>query len=370
MMSLNSTTGWAQMGVVLAVAAALLLAVAALIGPNSPSLWLRFVYVIAQGVGPLLLGLAVLYRVRYRIALLLRRSLIEVAGPDLISALPPRTVLAALLSRVFGDPSGHDVLITGLLGGAGRDIGGRDTAVSRGTSAEFRLERIGDACLSEHTWTHEYSGVQDNHQLVIFVTWDREIAELVVTERVFPLFELWVVEDEDQLEEFVPNLLENLRVGISYRDGEGAQHVVEPREYKGEEVTLREYDRYVRLPGSIDKRDLRIVRLDLHDLADPDHVVDAVELLTLSATSVSPFNLGYTLWSPPHPCFVNEVRFDVRELAAPDEDLVFRVLSSTAVRASLPINQWTRPEKGIIEVPIGAWMMPGHSVTLLWRVVD
>lgn len=358
------------MAVALGMAAAALLVFAAVVGPDSPSPWVRACYLFALWTGPLLLLFPVGIALRFRLAAALRRTVIDIAGPGLVRAMPPRTVLTALLPSIYGERVRHEDLITGLLGGGGRDSSGRDTAVSRGTDAHFRLSRIGDsACLSELTWTHDYSGVQDNHQFVVFATWNREIAGLVVSRRVFPLFELWVVDDEDELEEFVPRLRANLAVGITYRDSDGLRHVVDPEPHHGEEVALRHHDRFVRLPDGIDRKDLRIVQLDLHDLTDADHVVDAVERLTLRAMSVAPFERGYLVWSPPHPCYVRSVIFDVSGLTRPGEDVVYLVIASTIKRAGLPINRWTR-STGSIEVPVDSWMMSGHGVTLLWRPVE
>jgi hypothetical protein len=355
------------MAVVLAMAAAVLLVVAAAVGPDNPSPWFRAVFVLCSWVGPILLLACVGWLLRRRVGLHLQRLLVEIAGPALIRSMPPRTVFASALSRVFGDDVGHEDVITGLLGGAGRDSSGRDTVVSRNTSAHVRLRSIGeDACHTESTWTHEFSGVQDNHLYFVFATCNPAISSLVTSERMFPLFELWSIADEDQLEAFIPRLRRNLRVGIVYRDEGGHRHVVNPTHYDGEEVALRHYDRYVRLPDSVDRRDLRIVRLDLHDLADPDHVVGAVEQLTLMATNVAPADLSYYIWSPPHPCYVRSITFDVTELERPGEQLVYLLMSSTIRRAGLPFGGWTRSD-GKIDVVVDSWMIPGHGVTLLWR---
>jgi hypothetical protein len=155
-------------------------------------------------------------------------------------------------------------------------------------------------------------------------------------------------------------------VGITYRDGEGSRHSVDPVAHSGEEVALRYYDRYVRLPDSIDRKDLRIVQIDLHDLADADHVVGRIETMTIIATSVTPSDVEYWTWSPPHPCYVKEITFDVAEFARPGDELVYLVVSSTITRSSLPLNRWTAVRDPIV-LPIESWMIPGHGVTLLWR---
>jgi len=97
-----------------------------------------------------------------------------------------------------------------------------------------------------------------------------------------------------------------------------------------------------------------------------DHVVDAIETLTIRASNVAAFDLGYLVWSPPHPCFVHTVTFDVSRLARPGEDLVYLIVLGTIKGAGIPINHWT-PLPDRIEVPVESWMLAGHNVTLLYR---
>lgn len=354
------------MAVLLALAAAVLLAVSVLVDPSS-SMAARLVQVGAQWTGPVLVAALVLHLFRRRWAARVRSMLVDVAGPALIRSMPPRAVLEALLPAVYGERVGHhQEVLTAILGGGGRDPGGGDTAVSRHSRVYVRLEHIGGGlCRSELTWTHEFSGVRNNHLFVIFATPDRDIAGLIPRERVYPLFELWQLDDDDELEEFVPTMLSALKFGITYRDVDGVEHTVTPRPQLAEEVAFGQYDRFVRLHGGVDRKDLRILQLDLHELADPDHVVDAVESLTLVASTVASFDLGYVTWSPPHPCYVARVRFDVGGLRS-EGALDFLVVSSTIVRAGLPLRGWSRYDE-VIDVAVDSWMLPGHGVTLLWR---
>jgi hypothetical protein len=359
------------MAVILAVAAVVLLGASILIGPDTVSPWLRGVYVIAQWTGPMALVLLVAYLIRRRLYAWAERRLVEIAGPALIRTMPPRSVLGALLPWVYGDRTSHQDVLTGVLGGAGRDPGGRDTAVSRNTTALFRLRAIDHRTFrSESIWTHEFSGVRNNHRFVIFATCDREILSIVTGERVYPLFELWVLDDEDELEDFVPNLRDSLQIGITYHDVQGLPHVVEPRFHSGEEVALRYYDQYVRLPEGVDRKDLRIVQFDLYDLADPDDIVESIESLSLKASAFFPSDLGFFTWSPPHPCFVRTVTFDVEGMAGEGEELVYMVVPSTLKKHAFPqMRGWVRlPDR--FEVRLDSWMLPGHGVTLLWRSIN
>jgi hypothetical protein len=358
------------MAVVIGVAALVLLALSVLIGPLTASFWLRTVYLVAQWTGPLLLLVTVGLAVRHRLADWVRRQLVDLAGPALITAMPPRTVLNRALERVFGEKVGHQEIVTALLGGNGRDLAARDTAVSKETSATIRLERIEDSTvLTELTWSHEFSGVRNNHLLVLFATWDRDIYTWIIQERIYPLFEAWRVVDEEELDQFASGLKDRLDVGISYRDATGALHEVPLQSVNGEEVALHEYDRFVRLPDWVDRKNLAIYQVDLHDLADPDHIVDSVDRLVLRASTVGSFDQGYVFWSPPHPCYVTRIVFDVRQLAQAGEKLVYQLVMSTLKLTEVPLGGTWTPADNWIEVGVDSWMLPGHGVTLLWRPV-
>ena len=124
------------MAVVLVVAAVALLAISAVLGPGVESVWLRILYIFAQWTGPLLLLVAAAHVLRRRLSSWVADRLVDLAGPALISAMPPRMVLNAVLARVFGDKVGHQEVTTALLGGGGPDPAARDTAVSKGTTVE------------------------------------------------------------------------------------------------------------------------------------------------------------------------------------------------------------------------------------------
>ena len=182
------------MAVVLAVTAVVVLAVASVLGPDASSPWLRAIYLVAQWIGPLVLVSLAAWTARRRLSTWVRHCLIELAGPALVSAMPPRTVLNAVLARVFGDKVGYQEIATALLGGSGRDPAARDTAVSKGTTVTIRFERVDEySCLTAITWSHEFSGVRNNHHYVMFATTDADILTIVNSERAYPLFEAWRV---------------------------------------------------------------------------------------------------------------------------------------------------------------------------------
>jgi hypothetical protein len=353
------------MAVVLAVAAVVLLVVAAMLGPDNPSPWLRVVYLLTQWIGPVLAILAALVVARRRLNGWMDRRIAELTGPLIVNAMPPRKVLGAVLSRVYGDSRYSDV-ITGLLGGGGNDPDGSDTAVSRSTTAQFRLSAVDDFSASaEVTWTHRFSGVRNNHKFIVFVTFDADIWSVVSTERIFPLYESWLLTDEGLFEEFVPKM----HVGVSYLDQDGVLRSVDPVPVPGEEIPLRNYDEYVRLRDGMDRKNLRILEFDLWDLADPDHVINSIESVSVRASVLTPIDDGFITWSAPHPCFVERITFDVVELAPKGQSFVFKVVPFT-MRGSGPTSgSWSELGK-VMELTVNDWMLPGHGVTLLWRPKD
>lgn len=354
------------MAVGLAVAAAVCFGVAAVMGPDGPSFWLRLGYLVAACAGVVLLIAAVAWAARRPLERLLVDRLTELAGPSLIQAMPPRTVLASLLPWIYGETDHEDVL-TGVLGGAGRDLDGSDTAVSRSTTAHFRIWTVEDGvCASEAEWTHELSGVRKSHKFVVFATHDEQIGALVAQQRRFPLFEYFRVLDEDDLGDFIRRVRDQIELGITYTDTSGRVHVVPPRPFAGEVVPLRRFRDYVTLSDDVSPDDLCILQFDLWELADDDHVVQTIDSLTIRATGTPGADLGFYTWSAPHPCFVRTITFDVRDLFPPQGAYEFLVVPFTLTQQALNSGDWTPVHEPIV-LQLDSWLLPGHGVTLLWR---
>lgn len=355
------------MAVGLTGVAVLSFVLAAALGPDNPSFWLRLAYIVAVLSGVALLLAALVQWARTRIEHLLADRLLDLASPSLIRSMPPRTVLARLLPWIYGDSTDHEDVLTGVLGGPGRDIDGGDTAVSRNTTAHFRIWTVSDGvCASEAEWTHELTGVRRNHKFVVFATHDEEIGTMVARERRFPLFESYRVLDEDELDDFIRRIREQIRLGITYSDTTGRSRRVAPRTLDGEIVPLRQFDHYVALPAKVDPQDLCIVQFDLWDLVDDDHVASTIDSITVHAIGTPGADLGWYSWSVPHPCFVRTIRFDVAELHPADGR--YEYLAVTFALRHVPINlrRWTTVDD-CLELDLNSWMLPGHGVTLLWR---
>ncbi|MBO0874980.1 MAG: hypothetical protein J2P19_16490 [Pseudonocardia sp.] len=330
------------------------------------------------GVAAALLTIAVLVGLLVLVGYLSRRwlrdraqrLLAEIAGPAVVRSLPPRTALQAVLAPVYGDQVVLDDVLIAVLGGAGREWDGRDTLASRVVDAHFRLRSLDETtCRTESTWTYEFSGVQNNHLMVIFGTHDRRLAAAVMQERAYPLYELWLLNNEDELEDFVRGLRSNVEIGITYRDTDKVVHSVPPCAQAGEEVKLGDYPKLVRLPNDLSGDDLHIMRYDLHDLADPDHVVDSVQNVTLRV-STNAENRGFFTWTAPYPCFVRHVEFDMSDLAREGEKLAYRVSVSVAGWYRLNVQRGWIEGESTLHFELNSWMLAGHGVTLVWRSID
>lgn len=321
----------------------------------------------------ILLGLAVIaFFCRHRVLRWLSERVAEVTGTAVVDSLPPRMILSALLRKLYGDDDSHRALLVGILGGAGLDVWGRDIATSRRTTVDIRLRSIDEATHSAViTWTHRLSGLLDSYDFVVFATCDPELFNLIPSERRSPLYESWFVRDETFLERFVPTMRESLEVGVTYRDVEGRLHVVEPRALDSSEPRVRHYGDFLEIPEGVDLDNLRILHFDLSQLVDPDHVVDSIESLTVRAEAYEPTVEGFITWSPPYPCYVEKVAFDVAELhGANDGEFAFKIVPFTMLNPGPTLaNTWGKAHE-VKELALGSWLLPGHGVTLLWRPVD
>jgi hypothetical protein len=356
------------MAVGLAAAAAACFVLAAAGGPDDPSFWLRLIHLLAVCAGAVLLVAAPAWALRRRIEQLLADRLVDLASPSLIRAMPPRAVLEGLLPWIYGDTTDHEDVLTSVLGGPGQELSGGDTAVSRRTTAHFRIWTVGDGtCASEAEWTHELTGVRSNHRFVVFATHDENISALVAQHRRYPLFESFRVLDEDELDDFIRRVRDQIQLGIGYSDSSGRTHLVPPRKLTGEQVPLRRFPEFVDLPDDVDRNDLCIVHFDLWDLAHEDHVVRTIDSLTIRAAGTPGADHGFYTWSAPHPCYVESITFDVSELVPTRGHYEYLTVPFTLRQGALNSSNWTAVDEPI-GLTLDTWMLPGHGVTLLWRL--
>lgn len=319
----------------------------------------------------LLLIVSVVALLRRRLLSWLRGQLLAVSGSAIVNSLPPRVVLATLFDRIYGPGRHHESLQIGILGGPGRDLQGHDIAASRSTVVDIRLSSVSrDMYSAVITWTHQLSGVLDTYEFVVFATCEPDLYNLIPSERRTPLYESFFVQDEDLLEGFVPTLQRMLEVGLTYRDDKGLTHHVPPRSLRSVEPRRGDFGKFVTFPEGADVENLRILQFDLGQLVDPDHVVAAIETLSVKTLSLEPIVNGYIAWSPPYPCFVRRVTFDVADLQTEDARLLFKVVPSTMTQPGPTMARTWGSAQEVKELTLESWLLPGHGVTLHWRPAD
>jgi hypothetical protein len=291
-------------------------------------------------------------------------------GDSLFDLMAPGDVLYAVLTRFYGTKDGIEDVVTSMLGGPGQRLDGSDTAASRNVTARITLasgEKAG-TCRSTVEWTYDFPGMRNNHLFVIFGTHDRELASQVVNGRVFPLFELWLLQDEDEFNDFAREIQDSVRIGVTYVAEDRTTHVVEPRSHRGEPVQWNKFSEFVKVPDIARLEHLNVIQFDLHDLAHDDHWVTSIEKLTLRATSTAG-DKGWFAWSVPFPCYVTNVVFDVGDLIGSKGPLEYSVGVSTSGLAQNEFRNWRRVPD-CLDVPVEAWMLAGHAVTIVWRSAE
>jgi hypothetical protein len=332
----------------------------------------------------LLLVLAV-YLGRYRLARWIGRGSVGSAGPveprgatgasiqpgqSLFDLMAPGDVLYAVLTKFYGIKDGIEDVVTSMLGGPGQRLDGSDTAASRNVTARITLAagEKPNTCRSTVEWTYEFPGMRNNHLFVVFGTHDRELASQVVNGRVFPLFELWLLQDEDEFNDFAREIQDSVRIGVTYVEEDRTTHVVEPLRHRGTPVQWNKLSDFVKVPDSAKLEHLNVIQFDLYDLADEDHWVTSIEKLTLRASNTAG-DKGWFAWSVPFPCYVTNVVFDLKDLTGPRGPLEYSIGVSTSGLAQNEFRNWRRvPDT--LDVPIGAWMLAGHAVTIVWRSAE
>ncbi len=294
----------------------------------------------------------------------------SLSGDAVIGSLPPRVVLTTLLGRIYGEGR-HESVIAGILGGAGLDVHGRDIATSRRTVVDVRLASIDDKTHELMLlWTHRLSGILASYKFVVFATCDPDMWNVLPSARKVPLYESWFVQGEDFLDSFVPRQRQTLKLGISYRDGDGNLHTVAPRALPCREPPIREWSDYVRLPDGVDLDHVRILEFDLGQLVDDDHVVGAIETLSLAAATPERTADGFFSWTPPYPCFVERIKFDVADLTLDGEPPLFKIVPFTMEQPGPTFTDEWVPASQLNDLLLQSWLLPGHGFALLWRPGD
>ncbi|GAB2994957.1 hypothetical protein LWP59_01025 [Amycolatopsis acidiphila] len=314
--------------------------------------------------------------------LVLRRwiaaELARIAGPRIVEALLPQQVMEVFLESIYGANDANRDVMTGVLGGEGRRPLGGDLTISTHTGVNVELRAV-DHELYHFTLAVTYS-FKKNVQVdrfIIFATCNALLRDSISSGCQLPLFELWFVPDSELFQSSVDDMLPSVRLGIEYLDHDDRHHVAESRKLRLREVKFQNWSDYLSFfredMGALPRQsprehlaDLRIFECDLSDIADDDRSVQAIERLSVRATSLQRIDEGFCYWQAPYPCYVDRVTFAVKELDFDGAgDFQFNIAPFT-FRSNTAPTRWLKAED-LPELEVRSWLLPGHGVVLLWR---
>ena len=310
-----------------------------------------------------------------------RRLLSEIAriaGPGIVETLLPQQVMRTFLSSIYGENDANDDVLTGVLGGEGlRPLGG-DLTISTHTTVDYELRAV-DYETYHLTSTVSYSFKKNVavDQFVIFATSNALLRDSIINGSRLPLFELWFIPDTALFQGSTEDMVQSVRIGIDYIDGEGQRRVAESSRIRLLDVKFDRWADYLTFfresMGPLPRQnprshmaDLRIFKCDLSGIADDDHVVHAIERLTVRSTTRQRIDDGYCYWQSPYPCYVERITMNAKELTldgAPTRE--FRIVPFT-FRSNTSSARWLRADE-LGDLDVRSWLLPGHGVALLWR---
>ena len=367
------------LAVVLALVGIALLIATIWLPPTLGSPWEHAAYQIADRLWPLLLLAApaiIVYRqvLRPRIA----NEFARLTEQAIVGASPPAEVMAALLTRIYGDAHSTDEVAVGVLGGAGTEPRGGDLTVSTNTTVEYELRRVDRRAYElKSTVTYSFKENISDHRLAIFATCDPTLRDSIALACRLPLYEEWFVPNAVLFERSVDEIASSARIGIQYSDLSGNHHDVDPTKVRLNEVSYRDWPEYLTFfreaVGGMPKqntarylRTLRIFEFDLGHLAADDHAVGSIRRMSLTSTSLQPLDDPFCYWQAPYPCYLERISFDAVGLAwEGDPSWLFRVVPFT-FRSAIASGRWI-PARELDHLSVRSWLLPGHGVALMWK---
>jgi hypothetical protein len=302
----------------------------------------------------------------------------RIAGPGIVRTLLPQQAMRTLLSSIYGENDANDAVLTGVLGGEGlRPLGG-DLTISTYTTVDYELRAV-DYETYHLTSTVSYSFKKNVvvDQFIIFATSNALLRDSIINGSRLPLFEMWFIPDTALFQHSTEDMVQSVRIDIDYIDGEGQRRVAKSSRISLQDVNFGQWADYLTFfreaMGPLSRQnprnhlsDLRIFKCDLSGIADDDHVVRAIERLTVRSTTRQRIDDGYCYWQSPYPCYVERITMNARELALDDAPIrEFRIVPFT-FRSNTSSARWLRAEE-LGDLDVRSWLLPGHGVALLWR---
>jgi hypothetical protein len=310
----------------------------------------------------------------------LTAELTRMAGPRIVEALLPHQVMEAFLESIYGKNEANRDVMTGVLGGEGRQPLGGDLTISTHTGVNLELRAV-DRELYHLTTAVTYS-FKKNVQVdrfIIFATSNALLRDSISSGCQLPLFELWFVPDGATFQSAVDDMLPSVRLGIEYLDHDGKHHAAASSKLRLSEVKYQRWADYLSFfredMGALPRQntrdhlaDLRIFECDLSAVAADDHTVSAIERLSVRATAVLHIDDGFCYWQAPYPCYVDRVTFGVKELDIDGSGAFQFNIAPFTFRSNTAPSRWLTAEE-LPELEVRSWLLPGHGVALIWRPI-
>jgi hypothetical protein len=302
----------------------------------------------------------------------------RIAGPSIVETLLPQEVMTTFLASIYGSNEANSDVVAGVLGGEGLRPRGGDLTISTHTTVDYELRAV-DYETYHLTSTVSYSFKKNVavDQFIIFATSNALLRDSIINGSRLPLFEMWFIPDANLFQQSVDDMLPSVRIGIDYIDGQGQRRVAESSRIRPLDVKFDQWSEYLTFfresMGPLPRRnprthmsDLRIFKCDLSGIADDDHVVSAIERLTVRSTTRQRIDDGYCYWVSPYPCYVERITLNAKELTVDDAPTPeFRIVSFT-FRSNTSSARWLRADE-LSDLDVRSWLLPGHGVALLWR---
>jgi hypothetical protein len=318
----------------------------------------------------------------------LRQSFISelkrLSGPQIIKALRPREALHALLEDVYGNNNhgaNRDVVVS-VLGGRGEAADRRDLTVSDSTRVDITLADHADASKYDLTFSVSYHLARresPDTPFVFFITTDAHLRDLILLGCDQPLFDFWYVPDASP-DLDLATLTKLVSVQVDYDDPGGEPHTSPPfspiamtpipqddwwrylrffREDIGNERVLNPCDY---------KSTLAVMTFSFRQVLDEERFhCDFVRGFKLASTTTQQKSTGYCYWVAQYPCLVEVIKFDTSgftlpgvQRSRPEFHMVpFLIRADTKENTSPPLT-----------LAPHTWLLPGHGVSLLWKLAS
>lgn len=308
----------------------------------------------------------------------LLREITRLTGPGIVETLLPRQIMRTFLTSIYGENDANDEVVAGVLGGEGWLERGGDLTISTHTTVDYDLRAV-DHETYHLTSTTSYSFRKNVpvDQFVIFATSNALLRDSIISGSRLPLIDLWFIPDASLFQYTVEDMMQSVQLKIDYIDGHGRRRASESSRLRLVDVKFDQWADYLTFfresMGPLPRQnprtymsDLRIFRCDLGDIAGDDHVVSAIERLTVRSVMRQRIDDGYCYWVSPYPCYVERITMNAKELTldgAPARE--FRIVPFT-FRSNTSSARWLRAEE-LGDLEVRSWLLPGHGVALLWR---